>query len=104
MGGCSTGISCLLAVPQNGRKLDFARKDAKLAIFKMHELIQRCEELYSRVPVSLLNPEGKILIFYGSFGVTANFAMVPKFEETAKKSTRRLVKWVVLVSSAGNSG
>ena len=46
----------------------------------------------SRVPVSLLNPEGKILIFYGSFGVTANFAMVPKFEECAKKSTRELVK------------
>jgi hypothetical protein len=54
----------------------------------------------SRVPVSLLNPEGKILIFYGSFGVTANFAMVPKFEESAKKSTRELVKWVVLASSA----
>jgi len=50
------------------------------------------EDGYSRVPVSLLNPEGKILIFYGSFGVTANFAMVPKFEECAKKSTRELVK------------
>ena len=58
----------------------------------------------SRVPVSLLNPEGKILIFYGSFGPTANFAMVPKFEESAKKSTRELVKWVVLASSAQNSG
>ena len=50
------------------------------------------EDSSSRVPVSLLNPEGKILIFYGSFGVTANFAMVPKFEECAKKSTRELVK------------
>jgi len=58
----------------------------------------------SRVPVSLLNPEGKILIFYGSFGLTANFAMVLKFEESAKKSTRELVKWVVLASSAQNSG
>ena len=56
------------------------------------------------MPVSLLNPEGKILIFYGSFGVTANFAMVSKFEETAKKSTRELVKWVVLARCARNSG
>ena len=62
------------------------------------------EGVHSRVPVSLLNPEGKILIFYGSFGVTANFAMVPNFEESAKKSTRELVKWVVLASSAQNSG
>ena len=50
------------------------------------------------------DPEGKILIFYGSFGAIANFAMVPKFEESAKKSTRELVKRVLLASFARNSG
>ena len=46
------------------------------------------------------DPEGKILIFYGSFGATANFTMVPKFEETPKKSTGELVEWVMLASFA----
>jgi len=62
------------------------------------------KHFYSRECLFLLNPEGKILIFYGSFEVTANFAMVSKFEETAKKSTRELVKWVVLARCARNSG
>jgi hypothetical protein len=43
-------------------------------------------------------------MFFLPYGVTANFAMVPKFEESAKKSTGELVKWVVLASSARNSG
>ena len=59
---------------------------------------------FSRVPLSPLNPEGEILMFCVSYGATANFAMVPNFEESAKKSTRELVKWVVLVSSTQNSG
>jgi hypothetical protein len=66
-----------------------------------------CHPLFERLTRECLfplNPEGKILIFYGSFGVTANFAMVSKFEETAKKSTRELVKWVVLARCARNSG
>jgi hypothetical protein len=39
-------------------------------------------------------------MFCMSYGVTANF--VPKFEESAKKSTRE--KWAVLASSGRNSG
>jgi hypothetical protein len=44
------------------------------------------------VPVSLLNPEGKIFVFYGSFGVTANFAMVPRFEEIREKIDKGIGK------------
>ena len=57
-------------------------------------------DMVSRVPLSPLNPESEILMFCVSYGATANFAMVPNFEESAKKSTRELVKWVVLASSA----
>jgi hypothetical protein len=49
------------------------------------------------VPFSLLNPEGEIPMFCVSYGVTAIFAMIPKFEESAKKSA-------VLASSTRNSG
>jgi hypothetical protein len=41
----------------------------------------------SRVVLSLLNPEDEIPMFCMSSGVVANFAMVPKFEEPARKST-----------------
>jgi hypothetical protein len=44
------------------------------------------------VPLSLLNPEGEILMFFASSGVTANFAMVLKFEESANKSTKGVGK------------
>jgi hypothetical protein len=48
----------------------------------------RCFTVDSRVPRSPLNPEGETPMFCVSSGVTANFVMVPKFEESAKKSTR----------------
>jgi hypothetical protein len=53
---------------------------------------------------SLLNPEGEIPMFCVSYGVTAIFAMIPKFEESAKKSTRVAEKRAVLASSTRNSG
>jgi hypothetical protein len=59
---------------------------------------------YSRVPLSLLNPEAEIPIFCVASGVTANFSMVPKFEESARKSHRGLAKRLLPASSARNSG
>jgi hypothetical protein len=43
---------------------------------------------FSRVPVSLLNPEGKLLIFYGSLGGN-RVVMVPKFA-----GDRSMFRWL----------
>jgi hypothetical protein len=58
--------------------------------------------IHSRVPLSLLNPDAEIPMFCVPCGMTANFVMVPKFEESARNSPRGLV--LLPASTARNAG
>jgi hypothetical protein len=59
---------------------------------------------YSRVPLSLLNPEGETPMFCVSSGGDHEFRHGTEIRGIREKIDQRLVKWVVLTSSARNSG